>query len=165
VRAAGLERPAESAAAFYQHAEICRVRGDFDAAEEGYRQASRAGRRPQPGLALLRLAQGDAAAADAAIRSALHETKGQRARAQVLHAAVDILLASADVAAARAAAGELDELARRVGAPPCAPRRRRRPARSRSRPERRATPWAFCARPGTCGRTCRRRTKWRASAR
>jgi len=109
--------PAESAPAFYQHAEICRVRGDFDAAEEGYRQASRAGRRPQPGLALLRLAQGDAAAADAAIRSALHETKGQRARAQVLHAAVEILLASADVAAARAAAGELEELARRVGAP------------------------------------------------
>jgi DNA-binding CsgD family transcriptional regulator len=109
--------PAESAPAFYQHAEICRVRGDFDAAEEGYRQASRAGRRPQPGLALLRLAQGDAAVADAAIRSALHETKGQRARAQVLHAAVEILLASADVAAARAAAGELEELARRVGAP------------------------------------------------
>jgi DNA-binding CsgD family transcriptional regulator len=109
--------PAVSAQAFYQYAEICRVRGDFDAAEEGYRQASRAGRRPQPGLALLRLAQGDAAAADAAIRSALHETKGQRARAQVLHAAVEILLASADVAAARAAAGELEELARRVGAP------------------------------------------------
>ena len=109
--------PTESAAAFYQHAELCRVRGDFDAAEEGYRQASRAGRRPQPGLALLRLAQGDTAAADAAIRSALHETTGQRARAQVLHAAVDILLASADVDAARAAAGELDELAQRVGAP------------------------------------------------
>jgi len=109
--------PTESAAAFYQHAELCRVRGDFDAAEEGYRQASRAGRRPQPGLALLRLAQGDTAAADAAIRSALHETKGPRARAQVLHAAVDILLASADVAAARAAAGELAELGRRVGAP------------------------------------------------
>jgi len=35
----------------------------------------------------------------------------------VLHAAVDILLASADVAAARAAAGELEELAQRVGAP------------------------------------------------
>ncbi|HEV8393685.1 MAG TPA: helix-turn-helix transcriptional regulator [Vicinamibacterales bacterium] len=109
--------PTESAAAFYQHAEICRVRGDFEAAEEGYRQASRAGRRPQPGLALLRLAQGDAAAADAAIRSALHETKGQRARALVLHAAVDILLASADLAAARAAAGELAELAERLGAP------------------------------------------------
>ena len=109
--------PTQSAPAFYQHAEICRVRGDFDAAEEGYRQANRAGRRPQPGLALLRLAQGDTAAADAAIRSALHETKGQRARAQVLHAAVEILLASADAAAARAAARELEELARQVGAP------------------------------------------------
>jgi DNA-binding CsgD family transcriptional regulator len=109
--------PAECAAAFYQRAEICRARGDFEAAEDGYRQASRAGRRPQPGLALLRLAQGDVAAADTAIRAALHETKGQRARAQVLHAAVDVLLASGDLAAARAAAGELEELSRRLGAP------------------------------------------------
>ena len=107
----------EMAAAFYQQAEMARLRGDFAVAEEGYRLASRAGRRPQPGLALLRLAQGEVAAADAAIRSALHEVKGPRVRAQLLHAAVDILLASPDVTAARTAAGELDELAQRVGAP------------------------------------------------
>ena len=115
-RLASADSP-ETGAAFYQHAEICRVRGEFSDAEEAYRLASRAGRRPQPGLALLRLAQGDVAAADAAIRSALHETKGQRARAQVLHAAVEILLASADLAAARAAAGELEALAARLDAP------------------------------------------------
>ncbi len=57
------------------------------------------------------------AAADAAIRSALHETKAPRARAQVLHAAVEILLAVGDLAAARGAAGELEELARRADAP------------------------------------------------
>jgi DNA-binding CsgD family transcriptional regulator len=108
---------AEQAAAHYQQAELCRVRGDLVRADEAYRQASRAGRRPQPGLALLRLAQGDVAAADAAIRSALHETKAPRARAQVLHAAVEILVASADLAAARAAAGELDALAHAIGAP------------------------------------------------
>ena len=108
--------PSESAAAFYQQAELCRVRGEYAGAEEAYRQASRAGRRPQPGLALLRLVQGDLAAADAAIRSALHETKNPRARAQVLHAAVEILLAVGDHAAARAASGELDDLARRTDA-------------------------------------------------
>jgi DNA-binding CsgD family transcriptional regulator len=107
----------DAGAARYQHAELCRVRGDVAGAEEAYRHASRAGRRPQPGLALLRLAQGDVTAADAAIRSALHETRGPRARAQVLHAAVDILLAAGDLAAARAAAGELDDIARRADAP------------------------------------------------
>ena len=107
----------DTAAAFYQEAELFRVRGDFAAAEEAYRQASRAGRRPQPGLALLRLAQGDAAAAEAAIRTALHETKGQRARALVLRAAVEILLPSSDLTTARAAAAELGALAGRVGAP------------------------------------------------
>jgi DNA-binding NarL/FixJ family response regulator len=104
---------AESSAAFYQRAEMCRVRGEFADAEEAYRQASRAGRRPQPGLALLRLAQGDVTAADAAIRSALHETKAPRARMQMLRAAVEILVAAGDLAAARAAAGELDDLAGR----------------------------------------------------
>lgn len=107
----------DTPAAFYQQAELFRLRGEFAAAEEGYRQASLTGRRPQPGLALLRLAQGDAAAADAAIRSALAETKGQQARAQLLRASVEILLASRDLAAARAAAGELGEMAARVGAP------------------------------------------------
>jgi DNA-binding CsgD family transcriptional regulator len=107
---------ADAGAAFYQHAELCRLRGAFALADEAYRQANRAGRRPQPGLALLRLAQGDLSAADAAIRSALHETRMPRARAQVLHAAVEILLAAGDLAAARAAAGELDEIAVRAGA-------------------------------------------------
>lgn len=110
------EELVDAGAAFYQQAEICRVRGEFARADEAYRKASRVGRRPQPGLALLRLAQGDLAAADAAIRSALHETKTPRARALVLHAAVEILLAVGNLAAARAAAGELDELARRTDA-------------------------------------------------
>ena len=43
--------------AFYQQGEIHRLRGEFDAAEAAYREASRSGREPQPGLALLRLAR------------------------------------------------------------------------------------------------------------
>ena len=45
-------------AAFYQRAELLRLRGEFANAEEAYRQANQHGRRPQPGLSQLRLAQG-----------------------------------------------------------------------------------------------------------
>ena len=45
-------------AAFYQQAELYRLRGEFEKAEEMYRTANQLGRSPQPGLALLRLAQG-----------------------------------------------------------------------------------------------------------
>ena len=45
--------------ASYRQGEIHRLRGELVAAEEAYREASRCGWEPQPGLALLRLAQGD----------------------------------------------------------------------------------------------------------
>ena len=60
--------------AVYRQGEVHRLRGEFGAAEEAYREASRRGREPQPGLALLRLAQGKSDAAAAAIRRALGET-------------------------------------------------------------------------------------------
>ena len=60
-------QPADGAA-FYQHGELHRLRGEFAQAEEAYQRASRWGREPQPGLALLRLAQGRIDAAEAAIR-------------------------------------------------------------------------------------------------
>jgi tetratricopeptide (TPR) repeat protein len=56
--------------AFYRQAELHRLRGQFVKAEEAYRQASRWGREPQPGLALLRLGQGQVDAAAAAHRRA-----------------------------------------------------------------------------------------------
>ena len=103
--------------AFYQLAELHRLRGEFAKAEQAYRQASRFGRRPQPGLAQLRWAQGQVDAAMAAIRTALDEAPSRVARSKLLAACVDIALAAADVASARAAADELAEIAAQLEAP------------------------------------------------
>jgi DNA-binding CsgD family transcriptional regulator len=93
--------------AYYQQAEIHRLRGEFDQAEEAYRLASNWGRSPQPGMALLRLAQGEIGAAVAAIARSLVEAPDQSARSGLLPAYVEALLAAGDVAAARRAADEL----------------------------------------------------------
>jgi DNA-binding CsgD family transcriptional regulator len=106
-----------AAAAYYQQAELHRLRGDFPRAEEGYRQASRLGRTPEPGLAQLRLAQGQTDAAAAAIRRAVHEAQDHVGRSQLLAADVEIMLAAADVAAARTAADELAAIAAELNAP------------------------------------------------
>jgi DNA-binding NarL/FixJ family response regulator len=90
-----------------------RMLGDFAAAERAYRAANRAGREPQPGLALLRLAQGDAEAAASGIRRALAETADPVRRARLLPAQVEIMVAVADLDEARHACAELDELAAR----------------------------------------------------
>ena len=108
--------PAAGAAA-YQQAELHRLRGETAEAEEAYRRASRWGREPQPGLALLRLAQGQAAAAEAAIRRVLEEATDRPDRCRLLPASVEIALAGGDLAAARAAAEELDAAAGELDAP------------------------------------------------
>jgi class 3 adenylate cyclase len=100
-----------TAAGYYQIGEIRRRRGDFLAAEEAYRKAHELGREPQPGEALLRLAQGKAAQAVAALgRSLGDDSKDLLARARRLPAQVEVSLAVGDVAAARAAASELEEV-------------------------------------------------------
>jgi DNA-binding CsgD family transcriptional regulator len=108
--------PAAGAAA-YQQAELHRLRGETTEAEEAYRRASRWGREPQPGLALLRLAQGQAAAAQAAIRRVLDEATDRPDRCRLLPAFVEIALAGGDLAAAGAAAEELDAAAGELDAP------------------------------------------------
>ena len=95
--------------AFYQQGELHRLRGEFAEAEEAYRQANQWGHSPQPGLAELRLAQGDATAAAAAIRRVVDEVQDRAARSRVLAAYVEIGLAVDDVGAARAAADELSQ--------------------------------------------------------
>ena len=103
--------PLAAGEALYQQGEIHRLRGERDVAEAAYRQASAHGCEPQPGMALLRLAQGRRAAATAAIRRALGEATQPLRRAALLPAYVEILLAAGLVAQARAACRELEQLA------------------------------------------------------
>jgi ATP/maltotriose-dependent transcriptional regulator MalT len=103
--------------AYYQQAELYRLRGDLTAAEGAYRDASRFGREPQPGLALLRLAQGDANAAAGALSRALAETPEPLARAVLLPAYVEVALSRDDLAEAASASSELDEIDARFGRP------------------------------------------------
>ena len=96
--------------ALYRQGEIRRLQGEFAAAEEAYRTASRLGFEPQPGLALLRLAQGNDAAAAAAIGRVADETEAPLKRAGLLPACVEIMLAVGDLEEARRASSELDAI-------------------------------------------------------
>lgn len=108
-RAQGMNEAA-TAQAVYRQGEVHRLRGDFATAEEAYREASRGGWEPQPGLALLRLAQGKNAAAAAAIRRVGGETAQPLKRARLLPAYVEIMLAVGDLEAAHSACRELEEV-------------------------------------------------------
>ena len=102
-----------AAEAVYREGEVHRLRGEHGAAEEAYRKARHGGREPQPGLALLRLAQGRPQVAAAAIRRVLAETSDPVRRAALLPACVEIMLATSDADAAGDAARELQEIAGR----------------------------------------------------
>ena len=101
--AAGLAR--------YRQGELLRLQGEFAAAEQAYKEASAFGWEPQPGLAQLRLAQGRADAAAAAIRRAEGATTLALERARLLPAFVEIMVAVGEVESARHACGELEQLA------------------------------------------------------
>ena len=103
--------------AYYQLGELQRLRGEFTDAEASYRKANEAGRRPEPGLALLRLAQGRIDVATGVLRRALNETQEPPARSRILPAYVDTMIASGDVASARAGADELAQIAQHLDAP------------------------------------------------
>jgi DNA-binding NarL/FixJ family response regulator len=105
------ENPAGAGEAAYREGEINRLLGKVEAAEDAYREASRRGREPQPGLALLRLAQGNVEAAEAAIHRVMAETRKASMRADLLGACVEITLAAGDLQAAERASRELELLA------------------------------------------------------
>ena len=102
--------------AHYQQAEIHRLRGEFTLAEAAYHEASRAGFEPLPGLALLRLSQGDRDAAARASRRVLAATVDRLARTRFLPAHVEIMLAVEDLDEARTASRELEETAATIKA-------------------------------------------------
>ncbi len=103
--------------AYYRRAELQRLLGDLVAAEDSYRDAARWGRHPQPGLALLRLSQGQDKAAETSIRNTLHETTDAKKRAELLPATVNIMLAASKLEEAHQATEELSGIAKTFGAP------------------------------------------------
>jgi ATP/maltotriose-dependent transcriptional regulator MalT len=96
--------------ALYQQAELLRLRGEFVRAEECYREAGTRGHPVQPGLALLRLAQGRLEDAVAAIQRTVLEAEGVVERSRVLSAYVEITLAAGANEDARMAVAELDDV-------------------------------------------------------
>jgi DNA-binding CsgD family transcriptional regulator len=101
----------------YRQGEIHRMRGDQDAAEEAYRNASQLGREPQPGLALLRLSQANGAAALQSLKRILVSSPNLLDRARFLPAFVEVALAQGEVEEARTACAELRTVAESCGTP------------------------------------------------
>jgi hypothetical protein len=89
---------------------VHRLKGEFAVAEEAYRGASQLGLEPQPGLALLRVAEGRCAAAANAIRRVASTTTDRLKRMRLLPAYIEIMLAAGDVEDARNACRELEEI-------------------------------------------------------
>ena len=101
----------------YELGEIRRLRGDFTGAEEAFKQAHELGRDPQPGLALMRLAQGRIDLAVASMRATLGATADPLARARLCVANVEIALAAGDIDTADATASELEQTAATYSSP------------------------------------------------
>ena len=99
--------------ALYREAELQRLLGEFDGAENAYREASRYGWEPQPGLAQLRLAQGSVESALSTIRRVVEEATEPLKRVGLLPAYVEIMLAAGNLEAANRASLELEQLAHR----------------------------------------------------
>jgi ATP/maltotriose-dependent transcriptional regulator MalT len=105
-------KPQGAGEASYGVGEVLRRRGDLSEAEQAFVQAQQLGWDPQPGMALLRLAQGRVQAAAAALRSALASPMVDRfARARLLAAQVDVLIAAGALDQARDTARELAAIA------------------------------------------------------
>jgi DNA-binding CsgD family transcriptional regulator/tetratricopeptide (TPR) repeat protein len=110
-----VDSPDAAGLALYEAAELRRLRGEHEAAEEAYQQAADHGFDPQPGLALLWLARDQPTAARSAVQRVLGEVHGPVQRCRLLPGAVEVLLGCGDLDAAHEAAGELGRLAAGYG--------------------------------------------------
>lgn len=119
-QACNLPRPSHPPAtgeAFYRQGELYRLQGKFSQAEAAYRRAGQEGRKPQPGLALLRLAQNRNDDAEAAIRRMEEEKEDTIKRSKILPAYIDIMLAANQIQKVEEAAKELSHIAKNLHAP------------------------------------------------
>ncbi len=106
-----------AAAGFYRLGEIRMRMGDLSAANEQFRRAHELGMVPEPGMSLVRLAEGDAESAGSSLRRALANERDMLNRARLLPAEVEVALALGDRERARAASTELDAIAKKFGTP------------------------------------------------
>ncbi|MDQ4064821.1 MAG: hypothetical protein M3161_02115, partial [Actinomycetota bacterium] len=101
---------------FNEIGEIRLRMGDLDEARDAFRQAHELGHEPQPGLAMLLLAEGKPEAAHAALKRCLDADVHDRlGRCRLLVAMVTIAIAAGDIDQARAAAAEAQEIADTYG--------------------------------------------------
>jgi len=109
---------AHAAMGYAELGEVRRRLGDLDGAEESFREAETLSGRPQPGLALLRLAQGRLDAATSIVSQALEDSTWNRlTRAKLLPARVQIAVAAGDDETAHQAAAELEAIAEDFDSP------------------------------------------------
>ena len=98
--------------ALAERGDVLRMRGEYAAADAAYEEAGTFGYEAQPGLVLLRLAQGRVEAAHSAVNRLLAERQGAVDRARLLPAAVRVLLAAGEVHRAQECAEELRAIAK-----------------------------------------------------
>ena len=107
-----------AAAGYAEIGEIRRRIGDLAGAEHAFRHAEELSGQPQPGLALLRLAQGNTDAAVAIITRALDELTWDRlGRARLLPASAQIAIAAGNLPRAVASLEELESVASEFASP------------------------------------------------
>ncbi len=104
-------RGSVAAQAHYQQAEVYRLRGEFGLAEQAFEQVALKGGEPQPGLACLRLSQGNEDAAVASIRRALLESTDLLDRVRLLPGFVRVMVETGYLDDASRAIGELAAIA------------------------------------------------------
>jgi ATP/maltotriose-dependent transcriptional regulator MalT len=109
--------PGFAAAAFVQLGEVRRRVGDLGAAAAAFERGKELGLDPQPGLALVRLAQRKVDAAASALRLALEADQEAPVRTRLLAAQVEVAVAAGDLATGRAAAAALAAIAADIELP------------------------------------------------